>query len=85
MPPATHSEVPTMRPPAVPPTAIPDAPPRLEVGDAVEVRSRFDRHWSRGFAVADVDDDACLLRRTSDGSTLPVWFPVSELRPATTR
>ena len=52
------------------------------MGQRVEVRSRFDRHWTTGFVVAEVDQQgSCLLQRTSDGSTLPVWFPVSEVRP----
>jgi hypothetical protein len=54
----------------------------LPVGTAVEVRSRFDRRWARGFSVAAVARDAYQLRRTSDGTVLPAWFPADEIRTA---
>jgi hypothetical protein len=52
----------------------------LPVGTAVEVRSRFDSRWSRGFAVHAVDDDAYHLQRLSDGAVLPVRFPPADVR-----
>jgi hypothetical protein len=57
----------------------------LSVGVAVEVRSRFDQRWTHGFSIAEVghDDsghDTYLLRRLSDGSVLPAWFPADMLR-----
>ena len=52
----------------------------LPVGTAVEVRSRFDRRWAGGFSVAAVARDAYQLRRTSDGSVLPAWFPSDDIR-----
>ena len=52
------------------------------IGASVEVRSRFDQHWSHGFTVAVVDSGACQLLRQSDGSVLPAWFALDELRPA---
>ena len=54
--------------------------PSLPVGTSVEVRSRFDRRWARGFSVAAVTADAYQLRRVSDGSVLPAWFPRDEIR-----
>jgi hypothetical protein len=54
---------------------------RLEPGTKVEVRRRFDQHWSRGFEVADVVDDGYQLRRCSDGSVLPTTFSDDEIRP----
>ena len=54
---------------------------RLDAGTTVEVRSRFDQRWTRGFTVVDVTDDGYLLRRQSDGSVLPAWFPREQLRP----
>jgi hypothetical protein len=54
----------------------------LPVGSPVEVWCRFDRQWARGFAVAEAADDAYRVRRISDGSTLPAWFPADEVRAA---
>ncbi len=51
------------------------------VGTRVEVRSRFDGHWVRGFELVDIDDGGYLVRRISDGSTLPVRFGGEEIRP----
>lgn len=52
----------------------------LGVGSRVEVRSRFDRRWTRGFSVAAVDADAYQLRRESDGAVLPAWFSADDVR-----
>lgn len=54
---------------------------RLEPGSKVEVRRRFDQHWSRGFEVAESLDDGYRLKRLSDGSVLPVVFDADEVRP----
>lgn len=54
---------------------------RIDAGTTVEVRSRFDQRWTRGFTVVDVTDEGYLLRRQSDGSVLPAWFPREQLRP----
>ena len=47
-------------------------------GTRVEVRSRFDAHWARGFEVAEVvehsDSTRYRLRRRSDNSVLPALF-----------
>ena len=53
----------------------------MSVGDPVEVLSRFDSRWLRGFSVAVVGPDAYQLRRLSDGAVLPAWFPTSHVRP----
>ena len=53
---------------------------RLPPGTRVEVRRRFDERWSRGFEVADHDDDGYRLRRLSDGTVLPVTFEPAEVR-----
>ena len=49
------------------------APPltRVRAGTRVEVQSGFDGSWQRGFVVEDATDDGYVLRRESDGSTLP--------------
>lgn len=52
----------------------------ISVGSPVEVRSRFDDRWIHGFSVAGVGDDGYQLRRLSDGSILPVWFPADAVR-----
>ena len=52
-----------------------------EVGDLVEVATRFTGSWSRGFVVADVEQHAYRVRRLSDGHVLPITFSVHELRP----
>jgi hypothetical protein len=48
----------------------------MEQGTRVEVRSRFDDRWSRGFEVAEVVDEGdsarYKLKRRSDGSVLRV-------------
>ena len=54
--------------------------PGPEVGDLVEVATRFTGSWSRGFVVADVEKHAYHLRRLSDGQILPITFSAHELR-----
>jgi hypothetical protein len=50
----------------------------------VEVRSRFDRAWARGFEIAEqVAAEGApryRLRRRSDGSVLPALFGDDEVR-----
>lgn len=57
---------------------LPDAP--LEVGTRVEVKSRFDGHWTRGFELSAVDQAGYRVRRLSDGSELPAVFAADEIR-----
>lgn len=56
----------------------------MDPGTRVEVRSRFDQAWARGFEVAEqVPADQGLryrVRRRSDGSVLPVLFGDDEVR-----
>lgn len=56
----------------------------MRPGTHVEVRSRFDERWCRGFEIAEiVDDDEVVryrVRRRSDGSILPVLFEDDDLR-----
>ena len=54
--------------------------PHLEDGTRVEVRSRFDRSWARGFEVAGLSPDGYIIRRVSDGTTLPVPFSGDDVR-----
>jgi hypothetical protein len=56
----------------------------VHTGTRVEVRSRFDAHWARGFEVAEVvehgGDARYRVRRRSDNSMLPVLFTDDDLR-----
>lgn len=61
----------------------------MEPGTRVEVRSKFDRAWSRGFEVVEVvpepddpdfDGTAVRVRRRSDGQILPVLFSEDDVR-----
>ena len=55
-------------------------------GTRVELRSRFDRRWARGFEVDAVVAEApggpsqYQVRRRSDGSVLPALFVDDEVR-----
>jgi hypothetical protein len=52
----------------------------LKPGTRVEVRSRFDDGWARGFEVAEVLLDSYRLKRLSDLSVLPVAFAADDVR-----
>jgi hypothetical protein len=52
----------------------------MKPGTRVEVQSRFDRAWGRGFEVAEVVDGGYRIRRLSDGSILPIVFADDEVR-----
>jgi hypothetical protein len=58
----------------------------MQPGTRIEVRSRFDRRWARGFEVDSILDDAAevpaqyRVRRRSDGAVLPALFVDDEVR-----
>lgn len=56
----------------------------MEPGTRVEVRTRFDQRWTRGFEVAEMlaheDGSRYLIRRRSDDSVLPSEFGSDEIR-----
>ncbi|MFN8035580.1 MAG: hypothetical protein U0V73_06580 [Acidimicrobiia bacterium] len=58
----------------------------MEPGTRVEVRSRFEQAWARGFDVAEVvwevgrEGPRYRLRRRSDGSILPALFDDDDVR-----
>jgi hypothetical protein len=58
--------------------------PQVRLGTHVEVHTRFEDRWSRGFEVTEVvhtrGGDRFRLRRRSDGSELPVLFDPEDLR-----
>ena len=73
-----------------PTTSSSDRSP-IDAGTSVEVRARFDGRWCAGFEVADRIEPGNApvtyrLRRTSDGSVLPVSFTDDDIivaaRPA---
>lgn len=54
--------------------------PPLAPGTQVEVRSSFERTWSKGFEVVEATEAGYRIRRLSDGSTLPGHFARTDLR-----
>lgn len=58
----------------------------MQPGTRIEVRSRFDRRWARGFEVDAVLSENTgrfsqyRVRRRSDGSVLPALFVDDEVR-----
>jgi hypothetical protein len=56
----------------------------MQPGTRIEVRSRFDQRWARGFEVAQqvAEEPAAryLVRRRSDNSVLPAEFDAEEVR-----
>jgi hypothetical protein len=54
---------------------------RLRPGAPVEVRNRYVGSWSGGFAVDHAEPDGYVIRRMSDGQSLPATFRPEEVRP----
>jgi hypothetical protein len=60
----------------------------VKPGVSVEVFSKFDGSWLRGFELAGEEHDeqgrviARRVRRVSDRTVLPQSFPAKEVRPA---
>jgi hypothetical protein len=52
----------------------------LEAGTRVEVRSGYDRSWSKGFEVDSSGPNGYRLRRRSDRTLLPTTFRASDVR-----
>ncbi|MGH9033116.1 MAG: hypothetical protein ACRDY4_12250 [Acidimicrobiia bacterium] len=56
----------------------------MNPGARVEVRSRFDQRWARGFELVEVvndeGEDRYRIRRRSDGSVLPALFIDDDIR-----
>ncbi len=53
---------------------------RMKPGSRVEVRSRFDQSWSRGFEIAAVVEGGYEIKRLSDGEILPTTFDDDDVR-----
>ena len=55
----------------------------MQKGDRVEVRSRFQREWSRGFEISEVVDGDSIryrVKRRHDEALLPSLFAEDEVR-----
>ena len=69
---------------AAPPLGLLITIPPMEPGTRVEVRSRFDASWARGFAVDEVlqgpGGETFRIRRRSDEALLPVLFDAEDVR-----
>jgi hypothetical protein len=53
----------------------------LQVGEAVEVHTKFNDSWVGGFEIAEVVDGGYRVRRASDGSLLPNLTSEADVRP----
>jgi hypothetical protein len=54
----------------------------LPVGEPVEVHTKYNDSWVRGFEIAEVLEGGYRVRRTSDGTLLPNLTGEEDLRPA---
>ena len=54
----------------------------MNIGQEVEVHTRFDGSWAPGFEIAEITERGYRLRRTSDGMVLPDVTSTTDLRPA---
>ncbi|MDZ4825164.1 MAG: hypothetical protein SGJ13_01725 [Actinomycetota bacterium] len=56
----------------------------MKPGTHIEVRSRFEQRWSRGFVVSEIVNndgrDRFRVKRRSDGAVLPVLFEGDDVR-----
>jgi hypothetical protein len=56
----------------------------LTEGALVQVRSQFQDRWTDGFTISQIKHEAghrqVRLTRSSDGTTLPVWFDATDIR-----
>ncbi len=61
----------------------------MQPGAEVEVQSRFNGSWVRGFEVVEVrsqeQPDSVLIRRRSDGAVLPELFNPERVREVAAR
>ena len=57
----------------------------VNVGDKVELHSRFADTWSSGFEIAGLVPGGYSVRRICDGQLLPSPTAAGDVRPATPR
>lgn len=60
--------------------AVAETVDKLPVGETVEVRSRFDSSWARGFEVVEQTETGYRVKRLSDGAVLPTEFDDDDVR-----
>ena len=53
-----------------------------EVGDQVDVHTRFSDSWVSGFEIAQIIPEGYRVRRKSDASLLPGFTSESDVRPS---
>ncbi|MGH9086017.1 MAG: hypothetical protein ACRDYW_11225, partial [Acidimicrobiales bacterium] len=58
------------------------SPPRLVVGDLIEVHTQYDDSWCAGFEIAAVLADGYRVRRTHDQVVLPEATSADDVRSA---
>jgi len=57
----------------------------VEVGDRIEVHTKFSDSWVGGFEIAAIIPEGYRVRRLSDGSLLPGYTSDADVRPARSR
>jgi hypothetical protein len=57
----------------------------VEVGDRVEVHTKFSDSWVGGFQIAEIIPEGYRVRRMSDGSILPGYTSETDVRRARSR
>ena len=53
----------------------------VEIGDQVEVHTKFNDSWVAGFEIAEIVAAGYRVRRLSDGSLLPRYTSEADVRP----
>ena len=53
----------------------------MNVGDLVEVHTRFDDAWADGFEIAELVPEGYRLRRLTDRALLPGFTSEADIRP----
>ena len=61
------------------------SPPRLEVGESIEVHVSFNDSWSDGYEIAAVHPTGYRLRRTDNRALFPDLTSEHDVRPVEAR
>ena len=54
----------------------------MQIGDRVEVHTKFNDSWTAGFEIAEIIPEGYRVRRVSDGTWLPDSTSAADLRSA---
>ena len=54
----------------------------MQIGDRVEVHTRYNDSWTAGFEIAEIIPEGYRVRRVSDGTLLPGTTSAADLRSA---